>query len=173
MEKNIKTFRICKSETINRELIELCYDSSCKAVFWNKFAVKKKLYANKKTPKQASPHWVRRLLNEAQVPASVKGEYYVYTLKLRKNVPKKASPRLRELMPNNGNGRFYVGMTNRHPFERYLNHIRGYKASWVAKRMATAMVGFEGPMTYREAKEREPALAKELRELGYDIHGGH
>jgi len=116
---------------------------------------------------------VRDLLIEAEVPASVKGLYYVYTLKLRKNLPKKVSPRLRARMPNKGHGRLYVGMTSRHPFERYLNHIRGYKASWAAKRMAVAMVGFEGPMRYLEAKERETLLAKELMEQGYDIHGGH
>ena len=173
MEQNLRTCRICKSKTISRGLLEVCSDGSCKAVFWDKFAVRKRLYANKETAKEASPHWVQSLLSEAEVPASVKGEYYVYTLKLRKNLPKKASPRLCERMPNNGHGRFYVGMTSRHPFERYLNHIRGYKASWAAKRMAVAMVGFEGPMTYLEAKRREPIMAKSLSEQGYDIHGGH
>lgn len=173
MEQNLRTCRICKSKTISRGLLEVCSDKSCKAVFWDKFAVRKRLYANKETAKEASPHWVQDLLSEAEVPASVKGEYYVYTLKLRKNLPKKTSPRLRERMPNNGHGRFYVGMTSRHPFERYLNHIRGYKASWAAKRMSVAMTGFEGPMTYLEAKEREPLLAKKLIEQGYDIHGGH
>ena len=37
--------------------------------------------------------------------------------------------------------------------------------------MSVAMTGFEAYDF--EAKEREPLLAKELIEQGYDIHGGH
>ena len=75
----------------------------------------------------------------------------------------KTLPPKKRKMPNSGNGRFYVGMTGLHPFERYLNHVRGYKASWATKRMAVTMIGFEGPMSHKEAKAREPAKAQELR----------
>ena len=76
-------------------------------------------------------------------------------------------------MPNTGGGRFYVGMTGLHPYERYLNHIRGYKASWAPKRMAVTMVSYEGPMSHDKAKARERELADKLKEQGYDVHGGH
>jgi predicted GIY-YIG superfamily endonuclease len=109
-------------------------------------------------------------LKEAKVPEFKRGEYYVYTIKLRKNLPKNTSAKRQIKMPNNGSGRFYVGMTGLHPYERYLNHIRGYKASWAANKMAITMTGFEGPMTREEAEAREPARAQELRDEGYDVH---
>ena len=64
-------------------------------------------------------------------------------------------------------------MTGLHPHERYLNHIIGYKASTRAKRFATALISFEGPMPSELAKEREPELANELRDKGFNVHGGH
>ena len=66
-------------------------------------------------------------------------------------------------MPNKGNGRFYVGMTGLHPYERYLNHIRGYKALMAANKMAVSMIDFEGPMTREEAEAREPQSARVKR----------
>ena len=38
------------------------------------------------------------------------------------------------------------------------------------KRMAVAMITFEGPMSHEEAVKREPELAQELRERGFDVH---
>jgi hypothetical protein len=64
-------------------------------------------------------------------------------------------------------------MTGLHPHERYLNHIIGYKASSRAKKFATALISFEGPMPYETAKEYEPQVADELRQKGFNIHGGH
>ena len=143
---------------------------SCGAAHWDKFAIKRIARDNKDTVKEASPPWFRSILKDAEVPKSVSGDAYVYTIKLRKNLPKKTNAKLLEKMPNSGNGRFYIGMTGLHPFERYLNHIRGYKASWAAKRMAVSMITFEGPMSHEEAVRREPELAQELRERGFDVH---
>ena len=40
-------------------------------------------------------------------------------------------------------------------------------------RRATALISFEGPMSQEVAKKREPKLADELREQGYNVYGGH
>jgi len=61
-------------------------------------------------------------------------------------------------------------MTRLHPYERYLNHKRGYKASKCARQYATAMKSFEGPMTYEEAISREITKANELREEGNEVY---
>lgn len=66
----------------------------------------------------------------------------------------------------------YVGMTGLHPYERYLNHILGQKASSKAKKKATALIRFEGPMPSEAARLREVTLAEELRLKGMDVHGG-
>ena len=162
--------RICHSPTKQTGLLYRCTSSSCDAAHWDKFAVKKIVRDNKDTVKEASPPWFRSILKDAEVPKSVSGKAYVYTIKLRKNLPKNTNAKHLEKMPNAGNGRFYIGKTGLHPFERYLNHIRGYKAAWAAKRMAVAMITFEGPMSHEEAVKREPELAQELRELGFDVH---
>ena len=165
--------RVCQSETDVKGLLHRCSKKTCDAVYWDRFAIKRLVKENKETSKEASPEWFKTLLKEADVPESIAGEHYVYIIKLRKNLPKNTSAKQREKMPDSGNGRFYVGMTGLHPYERYLNHVRGYKASWATKRMALTMVGFEGPMSHTDAKAREPAKAQELREEGYDVQGGH
>ena len=165
--------RVCLSETDAKGLLHCCSKKTCNAVHWDKFAVKRLVKENKETSQEASPDWLQTLLKEADVPESVAGEHYVYIIKLRKNLPKNMSAKWKEKLPNSGNGRFYVGMTGLHPYARYLNHVRGYKAPWATKRMAVAMVGFEGPMSYTDAKALEPVKAQELRERGYDVHGGH
>ena len=64
-------------------------------------------------------------------------------------------------------------MTGLHPYARYLNHIRGYQSASCVRRYGTALVTYKGPISYEEAKTLEPLLAGELREQGYDVHGGH
>jgi len=61
-------------------------------------------------------------------------------------------------------------MTGLHPYERYLNHKRGYKSSRRAKKYATAMKIFEGPMAYEETISREITKANELREEGNEVY---
>jgi hypothetical protein len=164
------TCRICKSPTEQSGLLYRCTSASCGAAHWDKLGVRRIVQNNKDTAKEKSPSWVISILESAKVPQSVSGEKYVYTIKLRKNLPKKTSSQRRERMPNSGNGRFYVGKTGLHPFARYLNHLRGYKASWAAKNMAVSMITYEGPMSDEEATKREPKRANELMELGFDVH---
>ena len=103
--------RVCQSETDVKGLLHRCSKKTCDAVYWDKFAVKRLVKENKETSKEASPEWLTALLLEAKVPEFVSGNYYVYTLKLRKNLPKNTSEKRQTKMPNSGNGRFYVGMT--------------------------------------------------------------
>jgi len=162
--------RICHSPTKQTGLLYRCISSSCDAAHWDKHAIKRLAEENENTSKDASPDWLTSLLREAKVPEFKRGEFYVYTIKLLTNLPEDISARRRARMPNNGNGRFYVGKTGLHPYQRYLNHIRGYKASWAAKNMAVSMITFQGPMSHEEAVKREPELAQELRERGFDVH---
>jgi len=53
-----------------------------------------------------------------------------------------------------------------HPLERYLNHLRGHKASRVAHSRATSLIAFEGPMTAKKAAAREVSLAEKLGAAG-------
>lgn len=164
------TCRVCQSSSKQFGLLYQCTVKSCGAAYWDKYAIKRLVKENKETAKEASPEWLSAILKEAQIPEFKRGEYYVYTIKLRKNLPKNTSAKRQSKMPNKGNGRFYVGMTGLHPYERYLNHIRGYKASWAANKMAVSMIDFEGPMTREEAEAREPERAQELRDKGFDVH---
>tara|TARA_B100000780_G_C21020057_1_gene408794 strand:- start:236 stop:595 length:360 start_codon:yes stop_codon:yes gene_type:complete len=119
-------------------------------VHWDKGKVKKAFREN--------PEVLEKLLLEAEVPAHIKGKisHFVYVLRLKGEL--NAS---------------YVGMTGLHPYARYLNHIRGYRSSHHAKRRATALITFEGPMTSEAAKKREPKLAEELRQNAHTVYGGH
>jgi len=100
----------------------------------------------------------RKVLSDAEVPKRLKEEKssFVYILRLKGQVDA-----------------LYVGMTGLHPYERYLNHIRGHKAGKVTKKRATAIINFEGPMTHDIAVAREVSMANELREQGSIVHGGH
>ena len=95
---------------------------------------------------------------EAKVPTDEvqSGQSFVYAILLREPP-----------------GAIYVGMTGRHPYERYINHLRGHKASRYVRRFGRAMMFFEGPMNWKDAQIREVALAKELRESGKKVFGGH
>ena len=61
--------------------------------------------------------------------------------------------------------------TSMHPHERYLNHIRGYKSSSTAKKYATAMIAYKGPMTHKNAVDREIEWGKELEKKGFEVIG--
>ncbi|HSK09783.1 MAG TPA: hypothetical protein VK911_09410 [Vicinamibacterales bacterium] len=78
-----------------------------------------------------------------------------------------------------GDGRagYYVGMTGLTPEQRFANHKAGIRAARVVKRFGERLVprlyAHLNPMTYEEALEMEPRLAKELGEKGYQVFGGH
>ena len=165
--------RVCKSHLIQKGLFYRCSSPECGAAHWDKYTVKKLVKSDKSAKRFKEPSWMSTLLEEAEIPESKSGEYYVYVLKLRKNFPKNTPKNLIEKSSNLGKGRYYVGMTGLHPNARYLNHLRGYKSSWFARKMAVAMVGFEGPMSHDDAVKREPEKAQELIQEGFDVDGGH
>lgn len=76
-----------------------------------------------------------------------------------------------------GDGRdgYYVGMTGLTPEERFENHKRGYRSARVVTRCGVALAPewYDAipPMTYQDAAQCEPALADELRDLGYLVFG--
>ena len=152
MTENTKKCRVCGSVSINKNHLFYCQSNSCSSVYWNKNTAFKKIKKDLKNNKELK----RAFLIEAGVPVDQAKGHFVYQLRLKGE-------------PNS----IYIGMTGLHPYERYLNHIIGYKASTRAKRFATALISFEGPMPYELAKEREPELANELRDKGFNVHGGH
>ena len=99
---------------------------------------------------------------EAEVPTHYKGQYFVYVLRM--------------MGKTKGQERVYVGQTSRYPYERYLQHIVGFKSAPKAKtkKFATALISFEVPIaTQAKAKKREVELAEKLRQAGKDALGGH
>ena len=141
--------RVCSKDGKFYGLLFKC--SNCSAVYWEKSKIKKQFYKIEKN----SPEWnliKETILKEAETPKS-KG-HYVYTLRL------KSKPKY-----------LYVGLTGMHPYERYLNHIIGHKASKYAKKYATALIEFEGPMKYDIAEEREKSRANEWRDDDYTVEG--
>jgi predicted GIY-YIG superfamily endonuclease len=145
-----KKCRICSSPTHEFGHLYKCQSPACGGVFWDKRMVKKAL--------RETPDALDKILSVAQVPEPIKGEVskFVYVLRLKGEVDS-----------------VYVGMTGKHPYARYLDHIRGYKSSRHTKRRATALIKFEGPMTYEAAQKREPELAGELRQSSHAVYGGH
>jgi hypothetical protein len=76
-----------------------------------------------------------------------------------------------------GRAGYYVGMTGLSPEQRFANHKAGVKAAGVVRRFGERLVprlySHLNPMTYAEAVEAEPRLARELAERGYQVFGGH
>ena len=144
-----KKCRVCKSTGETVGLLFKCF--TCSAVHWDKPQLKKIF----KIVKKGSEEFIKlknKLLNEAQVPKS-KGKY-VYTLRLRGKIKY-----------------LYVGMTGLHPYHRYLNHVIGYKSSKYAKKYATTMIEYEGPMKNELAIKRECDKGNELRAEGFEVEG--
>ena len=143
--------RVCKAPTTVHNLLHYCTSEACGSVHWDKPAVKKQAKLLRE-----NMHQKKEFLLKSRVPLENLGGHFVYQLRLRK-----------------GQKSVYIGMTGLHPHHRYLNHIIGYKASSRPRKYATALISFEGPMKYEKAVKREVDWANELRELGYDVHGGH
>jgi len=106
----------------------------------------------------SDPEVLKLVLETAAVPPYLKDQasHFVYILRLR-----------------GSSNSVYVGMTGLHPLERYLNHLRGHKASRVSRSRATSLIAFEGPMTAKKAAAREVSLAEKLDAAGIQIFGGH
>ena len=137
--------RVCGQPTRRSGYLHRCIVSQCGAVLWSESVLNQTLDDRKV---------FREILVDADVPEWVSGEKYVYVL----------------LLKVEGVDVLYVGMTGLHPYERYLNHKRGFKASRHAKKYATAMKSFEGPMTNEEAISREITKANELRDEGNEVY---
>jgi predicted GIY-YIG superfamily endonuclease len=143
--------RVCQSSTINDGLLFKCQNKVCKAVHWDKSAIKRiKLELR-------DPAFLESTLAAAKVPDDKPGEFYVYILRLRMKGAKDPC---------------YVGRTGHHPYKRYLNHLRGHKSSKITKKYATALIHYEGPMGYDESVEREKTLWEEKKMQGINAHGG-
>ena len=159
------TCRVCGTKTVRKGFLHRCSSSQCSAAHWDKRSLKKVF--NKVENKEFSEQLkmfpdLEVILAEAGVPPEEKNSgTFVYLIRLR---GKRAA---------GAKGKIYVGKTNLHPYERFVQHIRGYKASSHVKRLGTAVIGFEGPMSYADATAREPELAEELREEGWEVYGGH
>ena len=167
------TCRVCGSPTLASGLFFRCSVNECLAAHWDKRAVLKVKKAHPNSQSGPSPEWVQKLLIDAEIPKPPKGECFVYTMRLKRDIPERVPAKFRGRLSNRGTGRFYVGMTSLHPYARYLQHLRGHKSSWYVRRLGTVMVAFEGDMTRLEAEERERTKFQELDEKGFDVHGGH
>jgi len=71
----------------------------------------------------------------------------------------------------------YVGMTGLSVAERFANHKRGHKSSWVVRnywdRLLPALYEHLNPMPSEAAVQMEKDLAEDLRNQGYTVTGGH
>lgn len=145
--------RICGSITVQAGLLYRCTNQECSGVHWDKGKIRRLKKAMKE-----DVDLLKKILSDADIPEPIKGKnsHFVYILRLKGEL-----------------NAVYVGMTGLHPYARYLNHVRGYKSSNHAKRRATALISFEGPMSHEDAKIREPKLADELRQKEFVVYGGH
>ena len=157
--------RECGSGTLKEGYLFKCLDKNncnCRTVFWDKGKVKKSLRGYEK----GKDDWyekMQELLTDACVPKT-ENEKYVYTIRMKGKLCKRAKTK---------KGRkVYVGQTGLHPYERYLNHISGYKSARKSK-LFTALINFEGPLDKAiDPEKREEEIAIELYKEGWEVHGG-
>ena len=141
--------RICKEQVSRNGYLYKWHDQMVSIVFWHRSLLSENL---------EDDEVLKGILGEANIPAvkRKKASHFVYVIKLSGN-PKDS---------------VYVGMTGHHPYQRYLNHLRHYKASRHVFRRGQSLQYFEGPMTNSEAKDREVSLADELKG-NFRVYGGH
>ena len=87
-------------------------------------------------------------------------------------VLKRTKRRCRICVSGNPKDSVYEGMTGHYSYQRYLNHLRNYKASRYVFRRGQSLLYFEGPISNSEAKEREVSRADELRDK-LKVYGRH
>ena len=142
--------RVCKSNGTETGYLFKCANLQCGAAHWDKTQIKKL------KDELEDKEFFNSFIEAAGLEHFKTGENYVYVLRLRGEV-----------------NSVYVGRTGLNPYVRYLNHIRGYQAAKITKSKATAIIAYEGPMSYQESVEREATMAEELRGRGFSVHGGH
>lgn len=158
------TCRVCGSQTVRKGFLHRCSSSQCSAAYWDKAPLKKifNKVGNGEFIKQPLFPDLETVLQEAEVPYRENNlGKFVYQVRLRGKLAEGAK------------GKIYVGKTGLHPYHRFLNHMRNYKASSHVRRLGTAIIGFEGPMSEAEAVKRERQLAAELKREGWEVYGGH
>jgi hypothetical protein len=98
------------------------------------------------------------------------GDHYVYAIELAEDAifDRILSPQADTKSPE---GKcLYVGMTGLTPEERFLNHIKGHRASRIVKKFGLNIFQRRGPMTREKAEHMEVKWAKELRNQGHAVH---
>ena len=99
--------------------------------------------------------------------------FNVYVIELEKSVMKK-----RKFLAENPNFDsslpcYYVGMTALTPQERFRNHKSGHQSGRYVKeyglRLVPELYEHLNPMTWDDAKKKEPELAEELRSRGHGV----
>ena len=120
---------------------------------------------------------MRRPARLSEPPAAPDHHHHVYVVLLDPRVA--AHPSIRRINPRRDPAKpcLYVGMTGLDPVERFANHKRGHKASWVVEkygvRLLPEMYECFNPMPFQAALEMEAGLADDLRAEGYTVTGGH
>ena len=157
--------RLCKEQTIQKGFLFKCIKKGCKAVLWDKTAVKKALKENRGEKE--------KIIADAEIPKVPKGTHFVYILRMRQS-KKEKEKRKKDGTPLIQ--KEYIGETAFHPYKRYLNHIIGHKHSRRHRtdRYATALIYFKGEkMTRKVAVEEERTLINKRRAKGINALGGH
>ena len=104
---------------------------------------------------------------------NAKLHHNVYVIELKRSVMKETkfleeNPSLDRSLPC-----YYVGITGLTPEERFQNHLNGHKSSWIVKKYGKHLVKDLykklNPMTYEEAKNMEPELARMPRSKGHGV----
>lgn len=106
-----------------------------------------------------------------------KFHHHVYVVLLEEKAARHQS--ILRANPNRDPGKpcVYVGMSGLRPEERFENHKRGHKSSWVVEKYGVGLMPdlYEhlNPMPYEAALQMEADLAEDLRRAGYTVTGGH
>ena len=183
-KNNVSKCKFCRRKVLVKGFLYDCNNSGCNVKYWSKnlwSATKdgKKFYEfkydeNKNKNKKKLTEDFKKILKDAGVKSSKPGQNFVYQIKLKKA---DQLVRLKKIINKDANNKnklfyeFYIGKTNRNPLERYLRHLIGYQSGKkIVNRYGVGLVNFEGPMTSKEANEREETLADELRLTGINVY---
>lgn len=143
---------------IENQYLFKCQTKLCGRFFWHRRVLKE---FNQNDPYSSENKIVEKNLCELfKIPTNVK-ERSVYVIKLSRSKDEDLDT-------------VYVGETGKHPLQRYLQHLRGYKSGkkHVKKRGKYLLSYEEGFKTADASKYREKELADELTK-NYLVVGGH
>ena len=93
--------RVCRGKTIQKGFLFKCKKKGCGAVFWHRKVLFEDLENDIVFKEQ---------LSLAEIPQTMEKDYHVYVIQLSRK-------------KNEIKDSVYVGMTWRHPYERYLWHL--------------------------------------------------